>query len=218
MPTAFLQLVTISSNLILFVFIGWFLWSLSKERTKVEESLKELEKKEGVVDDNYKQVIDNALSKEKKIIEDATNKAGGILAGAQQISDTSRKTVEAALQQLASQLQQQAQTAAEQNLNNYKNYLNQLSEKSLNNFQVTTRSFEQDMEKQMKSFREALLPALQKEIDAYKLQKINDADKKVNIIIRNVSQKLLNKTITPEDHQKLIIDALDKARKERVFD
>ena len=63
-----------------------------------------------------------------------------------------------------------------------------------------------------------LLSNLQKEIAAYKQQKIKESDKTVNKIIAEVSQKVLNKSIPLEDHQNLIIESLEKSLKEGVFD
>ena len=58
---------------------------------------------------------------------------------------------------------------------------------------------------------------LQKDIEAYKESRYADAEESVKQIVQKVSQEVLNKSISLEDHQKMVIDALEKAKKEGVF-
>jgi flagellar biosynthesis/type III secretory pathway protein FliH len=74
------------------------------------------------------------------------------------------------------------------------------------------------MQSQMQNFRDSLLPQMQKELDAYKQQRFSEADKTINKIIQDIAQKVLNKSLSLEDHQNLIIESLEKSRKEGVFE
>jgi hypothetical protein len=156
--------------------------------------------------------------KEKEMLDNASIQANSIIANAQNISSTSKNTVEGALQQMAINLEQNAAKSTSDYLTNYKNFLNQISQKSLEDFQGLAKNFEGDMDAKMKEFRDSLLPALQKELEAYKNKRFIEADKNVNEIVQKVAQKVLNKAISMEDHKNLIIESLEKARRENIFD
>ena len=196
----------------------YYLWTLTRAKNSLEEREKELTKKENKLESDYRQIIDNTLIKERKILEDAAKQASTILSNTQYVSSASKELIDKALEKMIVDIQKEAEISSNDSMANYKNFLNQLSGKSLENFQNITKSFEADMEKQMQEFGKSLLPGVQKEIEAYKLQRFSEADKKINKIVQLVSQKVLNKSVSLEDHQKLIIESLEKSRKEGVFD
>ena len=64
LPTTVIQIVTILADLVIFVFVCYYLWEL-----RAKEKLIEKEQKE--TDSSYHHVVDDALAKERKILEDA---------------------------------------------------------------------------------------------------------------------------------------------------
>ena len=62
-----------------------------------------------------------------------------------------------------------------------------------------------------------MLPNMEKEIEAYKQARFKEAEAMVTKIVQKVSQEVLNKAINIEDHEKLVVDALEKAKKEGIF-
>jgi len=68
-----LQLViSLASSILIFAFIGYYFFSLRAREKKVE-------KKENDIDANYHGVIDETLSEERKIINDASLEATQIM-------------------------------------------------------------------------------------------------------------------------------------------
>src|SRR3989344_3375051 len=57
----------------------------------------------------------------------------------------------------------------------------------------------------------------QKELEVYKLTEMKKIDTQVTEILSEVSKEVLGKTIPLENHHKLIIDSLEKAKKEGIF-
>lgn len=217
MPMLFLLFVIPTANLMVLAFLGYYLWQLRNEKKALEDRANNLVKKEVKVDSDYHQIVDSSLSKERKILDDATKEASSILTNTKFVSDSSKETIDRALQKMIESVQQDAAVSSNDIMTKHKNSLSQMSGKSIDNFQSITKQFEMDMQKQMQEYRETLLPNLQKEIEAYKQQKFKEADKTVNSIVQQVSQKVLNKAISLEDHQNLIIESLDKALKEGIF-
>jgi hypothetical protein len=214
----FLSVVIPTANLIIFLFLGYYLWQIQKEKKALEEQTNELLKKRAKIDGDYHQIIDTSLSGERKILEDATRQASSILASTKYVSDSFKEIIDKALQKMITDVQQEAAVSSNDIIAKHKNSLNALSGKSLDNFQNITKQFELDIQRQMHEYSVTLLPNLQREIAAYRQQKIKESDKTVNMIVAQVSQKVLNKSISLEDHQNLIIESLEKSLKEGVFD
>ena len=198
-------------HLILFVVFGYYMLKLRAKE-------KNLEVKEGKIDANYHQVVDSALSKERKILEDAIAEAGEIIAGAQYINKESRGVIAEALQKMTVDIQKEAADTAHNFTSNYQVSLRQLSLQSLAGFQEVVKSLREDLKKEIVMFHETLLPKMEKELEEYKKARLEQADKMVVRIIQSVSQELLSKTISIEDHQKLVTDALERAKKEGAFE
>ena len=205
-----LDIATLSVNVIILVFIGFYFIQLRNKE-------KEWERKNAKADGEYHQIVDNALSKERKIIEDATAEANQIISGAQYISQTSKEALNQALQKLVTDIHQGASTSAQEFLHNYQESLKQLSNQSLGDFKSVTKELETDMQNQIKSFRESLIPQMEKELAAYKENRMKEAEAAINRIIQRVSQEILHKSVSLEDHEKLILESLEKAKKEGIF-
>jgi hypothetical protein len=214
----FLSVVIPTANLMILLFLIYRSWQVQKEKKVLEERVNELTKKEAAIDSDYHKIIDNSLSTERNILNDATKEANSILTNTQYVSNSLKEAIDKVLLKMIQDAQQQAIVSSNDIMVKHKSTLNQLSGKSLENFQNISKQFELDMQKQMQTYRETLLFNLQKEITAYKQQKIKESDKIVNMIIAEVSQKVLNKSISLEDQQNLIIESLEKSLKEGVFD
>lgn len=204
------QIVTLIADVVIFIFVGYYLLEF-----RVKE--KELDKKEEKIDTNYHQVVDNALSKERKILEDATNEANVIITGAQYITTDSKKAVDHALEQMVVDINKESATTAQNFMTSYQTSLQQLANQSLAEYQNIMKGLEADLKKQVKDFHDSLLPDLKKELDEYKEVRMQQAEQLITAIIRKVSQEVLNKSISLEDHQALLIESLERAKKEGIF-
>lgn len=72
-------------------------------------------------------------------------------------------------------------------------------------------------------YSSALRPVIKKveeverEIENYKKEKMKEVEEKIYQIIRDVAKKIIGKTIDLSTHEKLVIEALEKARKEKIL-
>jgi hypothetical protein len=250
LPSFVIQTLTLTADLLLFLFLGWYFLKISaKER--------ELDKKAGKIDTNYHEVVDNALTKERKILEDATmeyhqivekalaeervtlekatTEADHIISSAEQINNATKDVIDKALKDLAIAIQKEAKDTAHTFMQSYQNSLKEISDqtlndlkgvsknlegdlqKQLNDFQYVAKELETDLQKQLKDFHTSLLPNLEKELEAYKQVRMQQTEQLITKVIQKVSQEILNKSFSIDDHQKLLIDSLEKAKKEGVF-
>lgn len=211
MPALFTQIATLVADLAIVSFIIYYflrLWTREKD----------LEKKEHKIDNDYHQIVDNALTKERKIIEDATTQADQIIAQANHINQGVKDEINQALQVMVVDIQKQAMETAQNFTQNYQLSLKNLAQESLGEFKNIAGNLQSDLQKQIKEFHESLLPALEKQLEEYKKTRMAQTDKTIAQIITKASQEIVNKSISLEDHKNLVIESLEKAKKEGVFD
>ncbi len=211
MPNLLFQFISITADLVIFIFIGFYLWRLRREE-------KELKNKETKVDTSYHEIVNDALSKERKIMEDAVGEADQIIINAEYIKKSSKEIVDQALQQMVAHIQKESIETASRFMNSYSDSLKKLATTSLIDFENVARGLEGDLQRQIKEFRETLLPDLKKELDDYKQVRLKQSEEIINHVIQKASQEIMNKAISLDDHQKLLTDALERAKTEGVFD
>jgi len=233
MPAQSFLLVTLAADCLIFVFVGYFFLVFRKREA-------ELKKRESKADTEYHAVVDNALNKERKILDDATSEADKIVNDAKYVNREISEKVNQALQKMVVDIQKDATDSATNFLGKYQEALKQMSGQSLSGYQKITRDMETDLQNfageleaalknmglslgvdlqnQIKNFHESLLPGLEKELEAYKQLRLKQADQTINQVIQRVSQEILNKSMTISDHQALMTEALERAKKEGVFD
>jgi hypothetical protein len=206
-----LQLLSILANVGIIIFVAYYFLELRHR----EKTIKMKEKK---IDGDYHKIVDDALAKERKIIEDATTEADEIIAGTQYATQASKESVDQALRKMVTDVEKEAVETDQDFVKTYQVSLKQAANQSLNDFTHIIKALENDLQKQTKEFRETMLPRMEKELEEYKQMRLKEVDKTITIILQKVSQEILNKSISLDDHQNLLIQALEKAKKEGAFD
>ncbi|MGH7203053.1 MAG: hypothetical protein ACREHC_01250, partial [Candidatus Levyibacteriota bacterium] len=161
---------------------------------------------------------DNALSKERQIIDDATSEADKILLETQLMSDSSTSSVDQALEALLTDLKKDSATTAETYRKAYQESLKQINDQSLRDFQSLSHEMHASLQKQVIAFHEAMLPTLEKELAAYKTTRMQETETLIKKIVQQVTQEMLNKTLTIEDHEKMLLASLEKAKQKGMFE
>lgn len=244
MPALLFQVITVVFDLCVIVFVVFYVVSLRKRE-------KELDRRESKVNTDYKQIVgtgqaqenqilQTAMNESSQIMQIATHQANQILSGAQYLSQTTKATLDSALQRMVVDVQnagsnskisldqalqkiivnvhKEAFDTGQNVTDSYHSSLKQMVTISLTDFQNVTSNLELELQKQIKDFRNTLLANLEKEVEEYKLQKIKRIDQVSVGIVQKVAQEVMNKSLTTEDHEALVIRSLDKAKKEGVFD
>jgi len=210
MPNLPYQIITIGTNVVMLLFMIYYIWRLHTKEV-------ELERKTHKIDSDYHATIDNALVKERKIIEDATQEANQIIEGAQYISKSSEDAIGEAMRKMVAQLEAGATQTSQQFMQSYESTLKQMSSTSLNDISAISKGLETDYASQIKDFHDKLLPSMQKELEAYKANRIKEVEINMSKITQKVVREVINKSISLEDHEKLVIEALEKAKLEGTF-
>ncbi len=244
MPAQALQIITVIADIVLVIFL---LYSLLRFRRK-EKELAEKEKKiETTYQDvtngalaKEKQLIDGAMNQANKILDVTTNQANQIIQGAQFISQNSmallnqavqkmvietqnigsisKITLEQALQKIVVDIQKEALDVSRNSVNSYSTSLKAVTTQSISDLQIIAKGLEVDLQKQISDFNQSLLPKLEKEVEEYKALRLKQSEQMVNKIIQKATQEIFGRIITLADHQNIMIESLERAKREGVFD
>src|SRR5260221_5560275 len=98
LPATLIQILTILADLVIFVFVCYYLWELREKEKIIEKQRKE-------TDTSYHHVVDDALAKERKIIEDAAFSSSQIIAGTKYVTSSSKESLDQALQKMEGSLE-----------------------------------------------------------------------------------------------------------------
>lgn len=184
-----------------------------------------LEIKEGK--DKYidpKILLLRAHAKSQKIIEDATDKAGQIITSSEAIKYGKVDNIQKLLEEVNAQY-----------LKIYQQSINEIREESIKTLQNVPEYIKTLLSKETLEIKDELTQEIKKS-QGLALQKISEAYKKVDEevstyrkmrldaldntiinIIQRVSRKVLSREISTEEHEKLVLKALEEAKKQNVF-
>jgi len=244
MPAQALEIVTVIADLALIFFLIYSQARIRRKEAEIAEKEKKMEENyQQVVEATLakeKQVLDGAMNEAKKILEVTTEQANQIIQGAQfmsqnsiailnqavqkmvvetqNIGSTSKITLEQALQKIVVDIQKEALDASRSSVNSYSQSLKVVTTQSLNDLQIIAKGLEVDLQKQISDFNQSLLPKLEKEVEEYKELRIKQAEQMVNKIIQKATQEIFGRIITLNDHQNIMLESLERAKREGVFD
>ncbi len=201
--------------------------------------LRKLEKNE---DDLYKKtieeeksIVERSQTEYQETLHQAQEKANEIVANAGQINNDSQKALTDAVNTLTEKEKQQVSELTQTFMKSYQAELSEINNNTINVLKSTSddliKSMTSNFEELKKSMSEETFKShevaeekikveydkLEQELHQYKeaqLKKLND---NIYKILLNVSKALLNKSINFEQHGDLIMEALEKAKKEDEF-
>jgi hypothetical protein len=211
LPTMLYNFLTLAGSLFTITFVVYYM-------TKLHAKEKALEERITKNDTQYHKIVDDALSKERKIIYDATEEADKIITDTKYISSTSKESLDSALKKLVTDIEKESDDSGRDIMHAYQTSLKEITGTSLQNFTHISKELEADLQKQIKEFNEAQLASMKKELEEYKASQLKLTEEMVSKIVSQVSQEVLNKAISADDHQKLVIEAFEKAKKQGIFE
>jgi hypothetical protein len=211
LPIMLYNFLTLAGSLFTITFVVYYMARLHKKEKEFEERITKK-------DTEYHKIVDDALSKERKILTDATDEADKIITDTKYISSASKESLDNALKKLVTDIEKESDSSGKDIMNSYQSSLKEITSSSLQNFNKISKELEADLQKQIKEFNDAQLGSVKKELEAYKASQLKLTEEMVAKVVSQVSQDVLNKTISTDDHQKLVIESFEKAKKQGLFD
>lgn len=180
-------------------------------------------------------LLELAHTQSQELINQANKQASEILASSKTYEDSSNKALKEKLAELEKQQEIVFKHASEDMKVAYQNMIIQIQEQDINTLQSMTKDIKSDVIADFKEFREALEKEtinsekvvkekideeyllMEKDLDAYRQEKYKKIDEDIYQILYRISEMVLNQGISYDKHKELVIEALETAKKEQVF-
>jgi len=206
--------------------------SYSQIIKKINSQKEELEALTNQIYDKESEVLKDARSKAETIVNDAIQKAQEIITSSNNLNSQSKKTLDEAFETLMKHQTGYFEKASQDFLEEYKKELESLKQKNIEILKNTSKSIEEDTLREVEDFDSIIeketvasqkiiqekiekdYARVQKEVDEYKTQMVNKVDEQIYKILQEVSKLVLGKSLSLAEHEQLIIDALDQAKKD----
>ncbi len=158
-------------------------------------------------------------------------KAEGMMRGAAAVREQGRQKAIALIEDArdrAVKIITSAQVSAESQRKEVKKELDKISAEQLRELQRTLANVSEGIQssavKEIDEFKQALeieavgaQRAVADKAEKYKDEQLAKVDRQIWEIIKTVAKEVTGKTVTPEDHKELVMQALQEAKKQHVF-
>lgn len=155
-----------------------------------------------------------AREKAVRVVETAKEKALEILSEAKSDSLRESETIDMRLQEIS-----------ENKLREYKKMLQKVSEsiedtavRELSEYKKTLTFETAEGQKIMEQKMTEAMTAAQEQIENYKAQKMAEIDERIEKLIKKITLQVLGKGLRIDDQTKIVISALEKAKKDGLFE
>lgn len=181
-------------------------------------------------------IIAEAHRKAKGLIDSASDKAKEIISSTEHIKFEFEKEFKSSLRETVANSIMMLEQQSKELSKSYENMYEEIRTQSTKHLKDTLSKLEQAGEEGLSSFRASLkdqqltsqyyiekrlnqeFENAHKEIVAYKEAQMRRVEESIDKIVLKLSQDILGKAISLEDHEKLVFEALNKLKEEGAFD
>ena len=180
-------------------------------------------------------ILDDAREKSMQIISQATSKAQNSLGSIEKLSSESKSLLTSELDGLVRTEAENLKSASQELINFYKTSLTKQQQENIAEFAQASQEVEQELDKEMDEFRDTLheetvemrekveakseaeYQKIEKELELYKARRLKVLDETIYDILHDVSKQVFGEALSMEEHQELVMKALEEAKQNNVF-
>jgi cell division septum initiation protein DivIVA len=221
-------LVAFIASLILLVITLLYLYHLYAEE-------RDFQKEQEKVYKNSEKIIDEARKQANLIVEEAAQKAKHLVLDAEYVRSDLAHDIESSIKTVGTSAVELFIKDSKEIDEQYKEVFSQIKKEYSQHTQEALAALQKLAVSELDSFSKNLkketlnsqvfigarineeFETKQKEIEAYKSQRLKLVDQTINEIIAKVAEEVLGKAIPIDEHEALVLEALEKAKKEEVF-
>lgn len=231
-PLVFFDLV--GALFVLAIALGAMAMSYSQMLKKFNTYQKEADELMSQVHKSEADLLEDARIKAGKIAEDANKKAMEIIGSSNNLNTQGKKMLDEALDTLLKRQTSYFEKASADFLEAYKKELESLKQKNIEIVKNVSNNIEEDTVKEVEDFDNILqketfaaqkiveekiekeYSAAQQNVQNYKNEMLRKAEEEIYKILETVSKLTIGKSISFAGHEQLIIEALEKAKKDGI--
>ncbi len=170
------------------------------------------------------QILEEAKLKSREILERVEQKADEILTHSQLFKSDLNKDFKNSLKQLSDKYVLMIQEHSKKFTLDYENILISVKNQSLIRSKQALENIENEVKRQLEESKVSLKTEMMKsmakaveEIDRYRTSELEKADQEIDQIVIQLAKDLLRINLSPKDHRKLVLQALEKAKEQGMF-
>lgn len=219
-------------TLILSVLLSFLVLLFAYYLSRKEQRLQQQAHKIGKITSKIK---DEANLKAEEVIRKAIDRAERIILDAEIVKTDFLKKVEENLERVGEEGVRELKVDSEGFDQKYKDLFEGMKAEYLKHANNTLTSVEKITDEELEDFRKSLrsetvgsqeiinkkvseeFEKVNQEIQEYKKNQIGNIDKEISTLVAKISKEVLGKTLTPSEHEKIIIDSLENAKKDGLF-
>jgi F0F1-type ATP synthase membrane subunit b/b' len=224
MDTQLLIYLTIFLTALIGIVLGWVTISYRKLIEKYEKIRVSREEEEKALGVEREKVLAEAKVQAKQIVSDAQTRAGQLISEAASFGGKTQELLGKELQKVqAVELgyYQKALQAARQDASASLGGLSQdVKEEVIKQIDTVRTSLTGEIQKaqlETKQMLSASYKKMEEELAVYKAERMKKVDEKIFEILRDVAAKAIGKALSLEDHEDIVVKALEDAKKEHVL-
>lgn len=201
---------------------------------KVQKLMSEQAKTEANLHKKAGELLENAQGKASAILEKAQTKALELINSAQFYNEETKHVFEDQLKAARQNQSLEFDETSKEFLESYKKAIEELKSGDIKDLHNISKSIEQDAEKQVGDFAKIIeeetvsaqkiverkieeeYRKVREEVDHYKATQLAKIDEQIYEIIKKVTAQALGKGLSLEEHEQLVVDALEKAKSELI--
>ncbi len=180
-------------------------------------------------------ILDDARAKSMGIVSEATHRAQTSISAIEKLSSESKSLLSTELDELAKAQAGALKTSSLELLESYKTALTKQQEESIQSLEEASGAVEKELLQEVDEFKETLkeetadihakveekvlaeYAKVEQELDSYKTRRTKEIDETIYDILQDVSKRVLGEALSMEDHQDLVLQALEEAKQKNVF-
>lgn len=158
------------------------------------------------------------------ILEKVEQKADEILTHSELFKSDLDKGFKDSLKQLAGNYLDMVQEHSKKFMLDYENILTSVKSQSISKAGQALDNIGNEVNRQLEeskiSLKQEMMKSLakaQNEIDQYRRKELEKVDQEIDKLVIQMAKDLLRLNLTPKDHKKLVIQALEKAKEQGLF-
>jgi vacuolar-type H+-ATPase subunit H len=215
------QSLPIVTMLILFILIilatSYFYYVYKRE--------KDFEDTHEKLTEDYDSILVKAHKKAEEIVTQASDKAKQLLTDTKDVKEYEQKDLDEAVQKEKEEILDSFSASINGIRNDTLSYVKKMADDTQTITQSELMSFRDSMQKNLVQMRLAETQKMSDEakkaydeIQAYKTKQVEKVKQILSEVIVRVSEEVIGEAITLPDHEKLVLEALERAKQEGLFD
>ncbi|RJR28500.1 hypothetical protein C4564_05370 [Candidatus Microgenomates bacterium] len=165
----------------------------------------------------YEKALEEANKQSQEILKDAQNKAGEIIKNSEIFSKDMKTDFQSSIRKLVDyEISVYKDLEKSTNAESIKLFKS-VSDSVTKNVEAYLSSVESTLSGQITDATKNIEKSMEESLDNYKKERMRAIDADVSKLVREISLKVLGRGIAIEDHEKLILKALEEAKRDNVL-